>query len=85
MKVEIKLPTLLGNCPIYWLKFMDSPPFVGSNDTGNGFSERYINKYLKPYRARFIDDDSPDSYGMNEATLAFDSEEALTMFILRWS
>jgi len=84
MKVTIELPDYMEECPSYWQNFMHSPPFNVCK--GDGFTIGEINNHLIKYGAYLIKSNRKEAWRSDyEENLVFESEEAVTMFILRFS
>jgi hypothetical protein len=76
--IGFPLPDRLDDCPVYWQNFVDSLPL---QSVGRDGYFRMLEDQLRHNGARFRpgQDHEPGDF------VIFDSEQQLTVFILRWS
>jgi hypothetical protein len=78
--IKMELASSLSSCPTCWIKFIEMlRQETNTTKDDGGFTVRTLNKYLKPYKAVYIDAEDE-----SESHILFKYEEDIVVFKLRF-
>ena len=76
MTTTLKLSQSMSTCPTVWQNFFYAECEDGLRDVYGDVRPSFINRRLKKYRAKLVN---------NDWDIEFDTEQDLTLFLLKWS